>query len=124
MKILISKNQYGISAIVNNGNTENPAKCFIDVWTPEEKAKTLKTNTRYYIKVTDGSLSCYKKKDGSIAPKLMVKDFEVIKSYQNDYSTPTATARPITKPVEKPVVKQPEPALPDVVPIDDETLPF
>jgi hypothetical protein len=124
MKILINKTQYGVSAIVNNGDAKNPVKCFIDVWTPDEKAKMLKTDTRYLIKVIDGGLSCYKKRDGSTAPKLLIKDFEILKTYQNNYSTPTATARPVTKPVEKPVVKPAEPTLPNVAPIDDETLPF
>ena len=90
MKILLNKNQYGYSASASNKQDE--LKCYISV--NFKKGEEPQADC-CQIKVIDGFLSCYKKNNGEIAPKIVVMEFEIIKTYEK--TTPTEQAKPFER---------------------------
>ena len=111
MKILVNKNKYGIQAIANN--KEKGKTLYISVWMNDENSKKIEEGKNYLLDVADGSMSCYEKKDGTLAPKIFIRKFVVAGEYLPKEN----------KPVEEPKKDIPEP-LKNFEPIDDDNLPF
>lgn len=100
MRIIVNKSQYGYSGLASN--QQDNLKTYIQVGFKkgeEPKAELCQ------IKVTNGFLSCYKKNNGDVVPKIVVMDYEVIKEYEK-----------------KNVAEQPKEV--EIKPITDDMLPF
>ena len=111
MKFLITKNQYGLSAVVND--KEKSLKLYIPVWMDEENSKEIKEGYTYLIEETNANLAPYQKKDKTIGVKLFVREFVIKKEYA-PFENKQGEAK------EEPLPEQ----LKNFEPIQDEILPF
>lgn len=114
MKFLISKNQYGLSAVIKD--KDKNLKTYIPVWMDEEHEAELKEGYSYLIEETNANFAPFEKKDKTIGLKLFVREFVIKREY-----TPLENKQAVAK--EEPKKDIPEPLM-KFEPIEDDRLPF
>lgn len=82
MNLLVKKGKYGWSAsCVNGGNNgEEKITAYIGVQFPKEKEPK---NDCCQIKITEGFASCFKRKNGEILPKIVIRGYDIIKIFED-----------------------------------------
>ena len=90
MKLLITKNKYGISARISD-KEDKKISYFLPVTLSEENEKKFEENKAYLLSVKDSFFKVFPKKDGTTGLKLCITDFEVEKTYENNTQTSTQT---------------------------------
>lgn len=81
MKLLINRSDYGYSVPLKNEFNGETIKYYLQVTfgkniTPPVKNCQIEAKSYFF--------SCYKKKDDTTAPKLIITDFEVLQEYEQN----------------------------------------
>lgn len=88
MKLFIKKTQYGFSHRIKNDYQGNETSMYLDIQfmkDAEPEADVLQ------IDVKDAFFSCYDSSTG-VKPKLVIKDYEVIKTFENNQTSEETTS--------------------------------
>lgn len=80
MRINIRKNKFGYNTTIKNGEGEFEIKYYMEI---QFKKGNEPAAESCYIEINDCFFSCYKKKDNSIVPKLIIMTYTVLKEYDN-----------------------------------------
>lgn len=96
MKLLINKNQYGISARISDTDLKGvKATYFLQIGMSLENEKKLKEGKAYLINVKECFPKAYPKKDGTAGFRLLVTKFDIEKVYEDKPASTPTTMKPI-----------------------------
>lgn len=70
----VYKGKYGYSTLCKNKNAEEEIKCYLSVGFRKTQEPI---GDSVDIKVKDFFMTCYKKQDGSVQPKLFIMDYDL-----------------------------------------------
>lgn len=105
MKLLITKNKYGISAKIRNQDDNEIPTYFLQITMSKENAEKIDENNAFLINVKDGIFSTYAKKDGSAGLKLFVTEFTIDKVFSaNNKQVKSAPAGYTLKPIDEEIL--------------------
>lgn len=79
MKLWVNKTQYGYSTRIKNDYDNKSIQMYMDVQFKRDEDPEISC----LIKVENAFFSCYECRDGSIKPKLVVTEYEIV---ENSYS--------------------------------------
>lgn len=96
MKLLITKNKYGISARVSDTDQKGTkATYFLQIGMSLENEKKIEEGKAYLIDAKECYPKAFAKKDGTAGFRLLVTKFDIEKVYEDKPASAPTTMKPI-----------------------------